>query len=79
MRDTHTEREVETQAEGEAGSTQEARHRTRSQIPGSWLEPKADAQPLSHPGVLQELALNEPVFISSVVTVVVTLLPCSTS
>ena len=28
MRDTHTEREVETQAEGEAGSMQGARHGT---------------------------------------------------
>ena len=38
MRDT--EIEAETQAEGEAGSMQ-----------GSQPEPKADAQPLSHPGV----------------------------
>ena len=41
MRDR--EREAETQAEGEAGSTQEG-------TPGSRPEPQADAQPLSHPG-----------------------------
>ena len=41
----------ETQAEGEAGSMQGARCGTRSWIPGSHPEPKADAQPLSHPGI----------------------------
>ena len=46
MRDT--EREAETQAEREA---QGARCGTQSQIPGSHPEPKADAQPLSRPGV----------------------------
>ena len=40
MRDT--EKEAETQAEGEAGSLQDL---------GSHLESKAKAQPLSHPGV----------------------------
>ena len=40
----HTEREAETQAEGEAGSLQGARRETRSQDPGVTL----DAQPLSH-------------------------------
>ena len=45
MRDT--ERGAETQAEGEAGSLLGARCGTRSQ------EPKADAQPLSHPGAPQ--------------------------
>ena len=49
MRDT--EREAETQAEGEAGSLQEARRETLSQTPGSRPELKADAQPLSLPGV----------------------------
>ena len=48
MRDT--EREAETQAEGEAGSLQGAQCGTRSQDLGSRPEPKADAQPLSHPG-----------------------------
>ena len=48
MRDA--EREAETQAEGEAGSLQGAPCGTRSRDPGSRPEPKADAQPLSHPG-----------------------------
>ena len=49
MRDT--EREAETQAEGEAGSMQEARHGTQSQV--SRIKPWAEggAKPLSHPGV----------------------------
>ena len=47
MRDTETERE----AEGGAGSLQGNGCRTRSQTPGSQLEPKADVQPWSHPGV----------------------------
>ena len=51
MRDREREREAETQAEGEVGSPQEARCRTLSGTPGSCPEPKADAQPLSHPGV----------------------------
>ena len=52
MRDT--EIEAETQAEGgEAGSMQGAQCGTRSWDPGSRPGPKADAQPLSHPGVLQ--------------------------
>ena len=46
---THTHREAETQAEGEAGSTQpDAGFNPRTL--GSRPEPKADAQPLSHPG-----------------------------
>ena len=49
MRDT--EREAETQAEGEAGSPQGPQCRTRSQTQGSHLELKADAQLLSYPGV----------------------------
>ena len=51
MRDT--EEEAETQAEGEAGSLREAQFGTRSQD-----EPKADAQPLSHPGVPSGTYLN---------------------
>ena len=46
------QREAETQAEGEAGSLREVPCRTRSQDPISRPEPKADAQPLSHPAVL---------------------------
>ena len=49
MRDT--ERKAATQAEGEAGSLWGNRCGTRSWILGSGPEPKADAQPLSHPGV----------------------------
>ena len=49
MRDR--ERKAEIQAEGEAGSTQGARCGTRPRTPGSHPEPKADAQPLSHPGI----------------------------
>ena len=47
MRDT----EAETEAEGEAGSSQGAQCRTGSQTPGSHSELKADAQPLSRSGV----------------------------
>ena len=43
-------REAETQADGEAGFQQGARCRTRSWNPGITPEPKADTQPLSHPG-----------------------------
>ena len=44
-------RDTETEAEREAGSMQGAQPGTLSQIPGSCPEPKADAQPLSHPGI----------------------------
>ena len=47
MRDT--QREAET--EGEAGSSQGAQCGTRSPDLGICPESKADAQPLSHPGV----------------------------
>ena len=47
-----TQRKAETQAEGEAGSLQGTRCGTRSSDLGSRPESKADAQPLSHPGVL---------------------------
>ena len=49
MRDT--ERVTETKAEGEAGSMQGAWHETQTRMPESHPEPKADAQPLSHPGI----------------------------
>ena len=49
MRDI--QREAETQAEGEAGSLWEAQCGLDSGTPGSRPEPKADAQPLSHPGI----------------------------
>ena len=50
MRDTESEREAETQAEGEAGSIQGARHGTPSQV--SRIPPWAEggAKPLSHWG-----------------------------
>ena len=51
IHERHGEREAETRAEGEAGSTQGARHGTQSQVPRSCPEPKADAQLLSPPGV----------------------------
>ena len=49
MRDT--QREAETQAEGEAGSCREPDVGLDPRTPGSRPEPKADAQLLSHPGV----------------------------
>ena len=51
IHERHTQREAEAQAEGEAGSMQEAQCGPRSWIPGSHSKPKADAQPLRHPGV----------------------------
>ena len=51
MRDTKREREAETQAEGEADSSQGALCGTQSLDPESRPEPKAEAQPLNHPGV----------------------------
>ena len=59
MRDT--EREAETQTKGEAGSPWGAGCRTRSQDPGITPEPKADAQPLSHPGI--PVVLNIMLFV----------------
>ena len=49
MRDT--EREAETQAEGEAGSIQGARCKTRSQDLGITPWAQGDTKPLSHPGI----------------------------
>ena len=48
MRDM--QREAETQAEGEAGSLWEPDVVLDPRTLGSLPEPKADAQPLSHPG-----------------------------
>ena len=48
MRDT----EAETQAEGETGSPRkESNVGLDPGTLGSWPEPKAGAQPLSHPGI----------------------------
>ena len=43
----------DTEREAEKQLTQGARYRTRSRAPGSCPEPKASAQPLSHPGIPQ--------------------------
>ena len=51
MRHTHTETETETQAEGKADSMPEPNVGLDPRTPGSHPGPKADAQPLSHPGV----------------------------
>ena len=51
MRDTEREREAETQAEGDAGSMQEADVGLNPGTPGSHPGPKASAKPLSHPGI----------------------------
>ena len=53
MRDT--KREVETQAEGEAGSPQGFNPR----MPGSCSELKAVAQALSHPGAPQNIKFDK--------------------
>ena len=57
MRDT--EREAETQAEGEVSSMQGAQHGTRSQV--SRIRPWAEggAKPLSHPGCPKSTFLND--------------------
>ena len=43
-------RDTQRQAEGEGGSLWEAHVGLHPRTPGSRPEPKADAQPLSHPG-----------------------------
>ena len=48
MRDT--EREAETQAEGEAGSTQEAQHGTRSRVSRITPQAEGSTEPISHQG-----------------------------
>ena len=49
MRDT--QREAQTQAEGEAGSMQGARRGTQSWDPRITPWAKGSAKPLSHPGI----------------------------
>ena len=52
MRDTHTQRGAETQAEGEAGSMhQEPDVGFDPASPGSRPGPKAGTKPLRHPGI----------------------------
>ena len=54
----HTQREAETQAQGEAGSMQGARRGTQSQVSriSHWAEDSA--KPLSHQGCLGNFFLN---------------------
>ena len=52
-----TQREAETQAEGEAGSQRGVDVGLDPMTPGSCPELKADAQPLSHSGVPERRAL----------------------
>ena len=62
MRDT--QRGADTQAEGEAGSMQGARHGTRSRVLRVTPVRKADAEPLSRPGIPQfGFNLEEPVHV----------------
>ena len=56
MRDT--EREAETQAEGDAGSLWGADAGLDPRTPGSRLGVNADAQLLSHPGIWSYTTLN---------------------
>ena len=60
MRDP--EREAETQAEGEAGSLHGARWGLDPGTLGSRPKPKADAQPLSHPGALHSKNFKASVY-----------------
>ena len=50
IHDRHTEGMAETWAEGEAGSMQGNDVGLNPRTPGSHTEPKANTQPLSHPG-----------------------------
>ena len=56
-------REAETQAEGEAGSMQEARCGTRSRDSRITPWAKGSAKPLSHPGIpnksLKKILINQ--------------------
>ena len=63
MRDT--DREAETQAEGEAGSLQGAECETLSWITGPCPGLKADTQLLSHPGISIVLILFVSLLIHS--------------
>ena len=50
MRDTQRDREADTQAEGEAGSMQGARHGTPSPVSRITLQAEGSVKPLSHLG-----------------------------
>ena len=51
IHERHTEREAETQAEGEAAPCREPYVGLDPRTPGSRPGPKAGAKPLSHPGI----------------------------
>ena len=55
---TYTEREAETQAEGEAGSMQGTQHGTPSQVSRITPPAKGGAKPLSHWGCPMTSFLN---------------------
>ena len=61
-----TEKEAETQIEGEAGHLQGAQCGTPSRTPGSHSEPKTEAQPLSHKGAPLAEFINVHFIIQSV-------------
>ena len=56
IRERHTQREAETQAQGEAGSMQGARRSTRSRVSRVTLWAEGGAKPLSQPGVPRMLS-----------------------
>ena len=66
MRDT--ERKAETQAEGEAGSMQEARHGTRSRVSRITPRAKGSAKPPSHQGCPAFYFMFFKVYISNLFT-----------
>ena len=51
-------RDTETEAEGEAGSMQGARHGTRSQVSRITPQAKGGAKPLRHPGCPDRFLLS---------------------
>ena len=54
----HTEREAETRQRGKQASCGEPNVGLDPRTPGSRPEPKADVQPLSHPGAPKPRLLN---------------------
>ena len=60
-------RDAQTQAGGEAGSLRGARCGARSRDPGISPEPKADDQPLSHPGLDHSMDLIVHIIFSDLV------------
>ena len=60
MRDTKREAETHRQREKQA-PCREPDVGLDARTPGSWPEPKADAQPLSHPGTPRDFFLNSEV------------------